>query len=72
MNEFKKRTGYGVLVNPSFNVRGEPVVCTPGDAYSCFMRTQMDILVVENFVYFKEEQPNFDDKEKWNQVFEMD
>ncbi|HZH67984.1 MAG TPA: carbamoyltransferase C-terminal domain-containing protein, partial [Chitinophagales bacterium] len=46
-----------ILVNTSFNVRGEPIVCTPEDAYACFMQTDMDILVIENYIYIKEEQP---------------
>ena len=54
---FHRRTGCPVVVNTSFNVRGEPIVCTPEDAYRCFMRTNMDALVLENFILFKEEQP---------------
>ena len=54
---FEKRTGCGVVVNTSFNVRGEPIVCTPEDAYHCFMNTEMDVLVLENLVLYKEEQP---------------
>ncbi|HDM75158.1 MAG TPA: hypothetical protein ENG51_01655, partial [Deltaproteobacteria bacterium] len=54
---FKEITGYGVIVNTSFNVRGEPIVCTPEDAYRCFMRTEMDYLVMENYLFDKEEQP---------------
>jgi len=61
INEFKKQTGCGVLVNTSFNVRGEPIVCTPEDAYRCFMSTEMDILVIENFIFDKEAQPEFYD-----------
>jgi carbamoyltransferase len=56
INAFKKLTGYGVIVNTSFNVRGEPIVCTPEDAYRCFMRTEMDYLVIENFLFDKKEQ----------------
>ena len=58
INEFKKLTGYGVIVNTSFNVRGEPIVCTPDDAYRCFMRTEMDFLVVGNYLLDKRDQPN--------------
>jgi len=58
---FKGRTGCGVVVNTSFNVRGEPIVCTPGDAYRCFMSTEMDILAAGNYVFLKEEQPIFKD-----------
>jgi carbamoyltransferase len=56
INDFKKLTGYGVIVNTSFNVRGEPIVCTPDDAYRCFMRTEMDYLVMENWLFDKKEQ----------------
>jgi carbamoyltransferase len=56
LNAFKARTGYGVLVNTSFNVRDEPIVCTPDDAYRCFMGTEMDVLVMENAVLSKEQQ----------------
>lgn len=56
IRHFKERTGYGLLINTSFNVRGEPIVCTPDDAFRCFMRTDMDILVMENFVFRKEDQ----------------
>ncbi len=61
ISEFKRQTGYGVIVNTSFNVRGEPIVCTPDDAFRCFMRTEMDVLAMENFVFLKEEQ-NIDKK----------
>jgi len=57
LRAFESRTGCGVLVNTSFNVRGEPIVCTPEDAYSCFMRTEMDYLVIENLLLAKTEQP---------------
>ncbi len=57
INAFKKKTGYGVIVNTSFNVRGEPIVCTPNDAYRCFMTTEMNYLVMENFLFSKAEQP---------------
>ncbi len=55
--EFEKLTGYGVIVNTSFNVRGEPIVCTPEDAYRCFMRTEMDYLVLGPFLLEKKAQP---------------
>ncbi len=54
---FEQLTGYGVIVNTSFNVRGEPIVCTPFDAYRCFMRTEMDVLVLNNHILLKEDQP---------------
>ena len=57
LEKFKKITGCSVLVNTSFNVRGEPIVCTIEDAYRCFMGTNLDLLVCENFVLFKEKQP---------------
>ena len=60
--EFKKQTGYSVLINTSFNVRGEPIVCSPEEAYLCFMHTEMDILVLENFLFLKEEQPGLPEK----------
>jgi carbamoyltransferase len=60
-------------VNTSFNVRGEPIVCTPEDAYRCFMRTEMDVLVLENQILLKEEQPNSSESETtWMQEFELD
>jgi carbamoyltransferase len=69
---FKKETGCGVLINTSFNVRGEPMVCTPTDAYSCFMRTDMDVLVINNFVYIKENQPTANQKQFELVNFEVD
>ena len=56
ISKFKEKTGCPVLVNTSFNVRGEPIVCTPTDAFKCFMGTDLDILVVENFLLTKEDQ----------------
>ena len=72
INQFKKRTGVGLVVNTSFNVRGEPIVCTPEDAYRCFMRTEMDYLVIENYIFEKKKQPNFDDKDNWKEEFVLD
>ena len=57
IKEFEKRTGCGVVINTSFNVRGEPIVCSPIDAYNCFMNTDMDVLVLGNYILYKEEQP---------------
>ena len=57
ISAFKAQTGYGILINTSFNVRGEPIVCSPEDAYKCFMRTEMDFLVIGNFILVKEDQP---------------
>ncbi|MBM4196605.1 MAG: carbamoyltransferase [Gammaproteobacteria bacterium] len=69
---FEQQTGCGVLVNTSFNVRGEPIVCTPSDAYRCFMRTEMDYLVVENFLMDKKDQPVVERDESWKTEFELD
>ena len=57
MRQFHARTGCPVIVNTSFNIRGEPIVCTPADAYRCFMATNMDCLVLENYLLLKEAQP---------------
>jgi 3-deoxy-7-phosphoheptulonate synthase len=70
--EFENLTGCAVLVNTSFNVRGEPIVCTPEDAYRCFMRTEMDYLVLENYVLAKTDQPQWQKDESWHQEFELD
>jgi len=72
IQEFKKQTGYGVIVNTSFNVRGEPIVCTPDDAYRCFMRTEMDFLVVGNYVLDKKEQPALSETGDWRTEFKLD
>ncbi|RJP24077.1 MAG: hypothetical protein C4520_04900 [Candidatus Abyssobacteria bacterium SURF_5] len=72
INSFKELTGCSVLVNTSFNVRGEPIVCTPEDAYRCFMRTDMDYLVMENFLFDKQAQPPWKEKTDWRDEFELD
>jgi carbamoyltransferase len=72
INSFKAKTGFGVIVNTSFNVRGEPMVCTPEDAYRCFMRTEMDYLVVDNFVLKKTDQPDWENRDKWMEKFKPD
>jgi carbamoyltransferase len=72
IRNFAAKTGCGVLVNTSFNVRGEPIVCTPEDAYRCFMRTEMDYLVLENYLLVKWEQPQGKKDESWQQEFELD
>lgn len=72
ISKFKEKTGYGIIVNTSFNVRGEPIVCSPEDAYLCFMRTEMDILVLEDIMLYKEEQPELIEKEDWRKIFELD
>ena len=61
-----------VLINTSFNVRGEPIVCSPEDAYRCFMRTEMDLLVLENALLIKAEQPEWHDDESWKETFQLD
>ena len=72
LSAFKQKTGCSVLVNTSFNVRGEPIVGTPADAYACFMRTDMDALVVGDVVMLKEEQPKWQEREDWLTKFELD
>jgi carbamoyltransferase len=69
---FRERTGCGVIVNTSFNVRGEPIVGSPEDAYRCFMRTEMDNLVLENFILEKKEQPEWKEEGDWRTEFELD
>ena len=69
---FFERTGCPIVVNTSFNVRGEPIVCTPEDAYRCFMRTEMDYLVVENCMLSKVEQPAQEEDRSWEEAFELD
>ena len=70
--EFERLTGCAVIVNTSFNVRGEPIICTPEDAYRCFMRTKMDVLVIEDFLLFKEEQPVWEEEKDWRSELELD
>ncbi len=72
INEFNKLTNYGLVINTSFNVRGEPIVCTPLDAFNCFMSTEIDYLVINDFVYEKSQQLDFENKEKWRVKFQMD
>ena len=72
LERFEAKTGCGVLVNTSFNVRGEPIVCTPEDAYRCFMRTEMDVLVLENCVLSKAEQKPLTNDTDWQKDFELD
>jgi len=72
LKAFQNKTGYSVIINTSFNVRGEPIVCNPEDSYRCFMRTEMDILVIEDYILYKEEQPEFIDEENWETIFELD
>ncbi|MFC1681435.1 carbamoyltransferase [Pseudomonadota bacterium] len=72
LRAFEAKTGCGVLINTSFNVRGEPIVCTPEDAYRCFMRTEMDYLVVENLLLSKSDQPPWEKDDSWRDEFELD
>ncbi len=72
MSKFEELTGCGVLVNASFNVRGEPIVCTPKDAYKCFMRTDMDVLVIEDYILYKNEPPEFREEKDWRAEYELD
>jgi len=62
INEFRELTGFGVIINTSFNVRGEPIICSPEDAYRCFMRTEMDCLVVGDHILYKKDQPDWEEK----------
>jgi carbamoyltransferase len=72
LDAFRRRTGYGLIVNTSFNVRGEPMVCTPADAYRCFMGTEMDYLAMGDFLFSKKEQPHFAERDYWRQKYEPD
>ncbi len=72
INKFKQITGHSVVINTSFNVRGEPIVCTPEDAYRCFMRTEMDYLVIGDYLYSKTEQPTWTKTDKWQEEFVLD
>jgi len=71
-NKFRELTGYGILVNTSFNVRGEPIVCTPEDAYLCFMRTEMDYLVAGNWILSKADQLELQENVDWRKIYELD
>ncbi|MEG4493016.1 carbamoyltransferase [Microcoleus sp. D3_18_C4] len=72
ISHFEKRSGCSIVVNTSFNVRGEPIVCTPEDAYRCFMRTEMDYLVLENYLLPKSEQIPWKQDDAWKNEFELD
>ena len=72
ISEFERMTGCAVIVNTSFNVRGEPIICTPEDAYRCFMRTEMDVLVIEDCILYKEEQPPWEESENWRDELRLD
>ena len=72
LTKFKEKYGCPVIVNTSFNVRGEPIVCTLDDAYTCFMRTEMDYLLLGNYLLDKKTQNKFDDHTDWKNEFELD
>ncbi len=72
IKEFDRLTGCPVIVNTSFNVRGEPIVCSPPDAYRCFMRTEIDLLVMEDCVLWKSDQPTLPDGDEWKAEFDLD
>lgn len=72
ISAFEEQTGYALVVNTSFNVRGEPIVCTPEDAYKCLMRTEMDYLVIGDFIFDKKLQPQWAEKDDWRTEFALD
>ncbi len=72
INAFRRKTGCPLVVNTSFNVRGEPIVCSPEDSYRCFMRTEMDFLVLETCVLDKRDQPAFVESTDWRTDFRLD
>jgi carbamoyltransferase len=72
IKEFEAQTGCGVIVNTSFNVRGEPIVGSPQDAFRCFMRTEMDVLVLGNVVLYKEQQAPVVEDTEWRNEFVLD
>ena len=72
ISKFFKLTGCPVIVNTSFNVRGEPIVESPLDAYKCFMRTEIDVLILGNYILYKEEQSKFHDTINWREKYELD
>jgi len=72
LKAFETLTGCPMLVNTSFNVRGEPIVCTPEDAYRCFLRTEIDALVLGNYILYRSEQPPIEADDSWKKEFELD
>jgi len=72
LDEFEQQTQYPVLINTSFNVRGEPIVESPEDAYRCFMRTEMDVLVIDDILLLKSEQPQWKETNTWQDEFVLD
>jgi carbamoyltransferase len=71
ISKFKEKTGYPLIVNTSFNVRGEPIICTPTDAFNCFMGTELDVLVIGSYILHKEQQKE-DLKENYKEHYELD
>ncbi len=72
IEQFDKDNNCAVIINTSFNVRGEPIVCTPADAYKCFMRTEMDYLIMENYLIDKRDQKELKEDTNWKKEFELD
>ena len=72
IKNFFDKTNCPVIINTSFNVRGEPIVCSPEDSYRCFMRTEMDVLVIGEYLLYKDDQPNYEDRENWKEEFRLD
>jgi carbamoyltransferase len=72
IQRFDQRTGCPLIINTSFNVRGEPIVCTPNEAYLCFMRTNMDVLVLDRFVMYKDDQKPLEEDVDWRTLFALD
>jgi carbamoyltransferase len=72
LTKFYEKYVCSVIVNTSFNVRGEPIVCTPEDAYRCFMRTEMDYLIMGNYLLDKTEQRPMKEDSEWRKKFELD
>jgi carbamoyltransferase len=72
IDAFAKKTGCPVIINTSFNVRGEPIVCRPEEAFKCFMRTEMDYLVIGNFVIAKTDQKQLEQDVDWRKEFQLD
>ncbi len=72
LQAFEELAGCAVMINTSFNVRGEPIVCTPEDAYRCFMRTGMEYLVLGPFLLRQSDQPDWQETEDWRETFQLD
>jgi carbamoyltransferase len=72
IKKFEEKTGCAVLINTSFNVRGEPIVYSPENSFQCFMRTEIDMLMIEDFILYKKDQPDFFDQQDWKKIYELD